>query len=399
MPYRAWDEYFVHQLPRTFDQVSDSEKSWSDRCYFNLHSPDASMLVTMGYGNNPNTQRAAGYAKLALADGRHWDIDVYRRCEDDRGDLYAGPLRMTCVEPLQRWRLELGPNESGIEWDVVYESRAPMWELLPIVIRNRGRAIVDMTHIKQPARYTGWVSIEGDRISVDGFHGGRDRTFGVRAQEEVDFWLWFEAGFDDRAIEAWVWEAADGTVNYVDGGMVFEDGTISKRFVTFEHEVTFDGDRKRPLRADIVFTDEDSAALRGRGDLRTPRCQRVLRDGELETSAGRRLQLLHLEQHHRRRPPRDRGQHHLHGSVDALRHGRDDRPRHLRALGAGPRVPALSDLGASAADADDSRQLGTTSPTRQLLSKNGWSGLYRRRIAKYPFPGIVWIQPRPYDSS
>ena len=60
MPYRAWDEYFVHQLPRTFDQVSDSEKSWSDRCYFNLHSPDASMLVTMGYGNNPNTQRAAG---------------------------------------------------------------------------------------------------------------------------------------------------------------------------------------------------------------------------------------------------------------------------------------------------------------------------------------------------
>ena len=183
---------------------------------------------------------------------------MYRRCEDDRGDLYAGPLRMTCVEPLQRWRLELGPNESGIEWDVVYESRAPMWELLPIVIRNRGRAIVDMTHIKQPARYTGWVSIEGDRISVDGFHGGRDRTFGVRAQEEVDFWLWFEAGFDDRAIEAWVWEAADGTVNYVDGGMVFEDGTISKRFVTFEHEVTFDGDRKRPLRADIVFTDEDA---------------------------------------------------------------------------------------------------------------------------------------------
>ncbi len=139
MPYRAWDEYFVHQLPRTFDHVSDSEKSWSDRCYFNVHSPDASMLITMGYGNNPNTQRAAGYAKLALADGRHWDIDVYRRCEDDRGDLYAGPLRMTCVEPLQRWRLELGPNESGIEWDVVYESRAPMWELLPIVIRNRAR--------------------------------------------------------------------------------------------------------------------------------------------------------------------------------------------------------------------------------------------------------------------
>ncbi len=40
MPYGAWDEYFIHQLPRPLDQVSDSEKSWSDRCYFNVHSDD-----------------------------------------------------------------------------------------------------------------------------------------------------------------------------------------------------------------------------------------------------------------------------------------------------------------------------------------------------------------------
>ncbi len=257
MPYRAWDEYFIHQLPRPFDQVHDSDKSWSDRCYFNLHPSDASMLITMGYGNNPNTQRVAGYAKVALADGRHWDMDVFRRCVDDRGDIHAGPMRMTCVEPLQRWRLELAPNDSGVEWDLEYHSRAPMWELLPIVIRKRGRTIVDMTHIKQPGRYTGWVSIEGRRQSVDGFLGGRDRTFGVRAQDEVDFWLWFEAGFEDRAIEAWVWEGADGSIDYVDGGIVFADGTLSKRFVKFEHDVTFDGDRKRPARAEISFTDED----------------------------------------------------------------------------------------------------------------------------------------------
>ena len=73
------------------------------------------------------------------------------------------------------------PNASGIEWELHYESRAPMWELLPITIRKTGRTIVDMTHIKQPARYTGWVSVDGERISVDGFHGGRDRTFGIRA--------------------------------------------------------------------------------------------------------------------------------------------------------------------------------------------------------------------------
>jgi len=262
MPYGPWDEYFIHQLPRPIDHVNDTEKSWSDRCYFNAHSADGTVLLVTGYGNNPNTQSAHGYAKVSLADGRHWDLDSVRKCTTDRGDLFAGPLRWTCMEPLKRWKLDLGPNDSNIEWELHYEARAPMWELLPITIRKNGRVIVDMFHIKQPARYTGWVSVEGERISLDGFTGGRDRTFGVRASEEVDFWLWFEAVFEDRAIEAWVWESSDGTVQYVDGGFTFDDGSLSKRFVAFQHDVTFDGDRKRPLHADVVFVDEDGETFR-----------------------------------------------------------------------------------------------------------------------------------------
>jgi hypothetical protein len=166
-------------------------------------------------------------------------------------------MRWTCVEPLQRWLLEVGPNDSGIEWELHYESKAPMWELLPLRIRKRGRTLADMHHIKQPARYTGWVSVDGERFEIDGWTGGRDRTFGVRVATEVDFWLWFEAVFEDRAIEAWIFEAADGTVQYVDGGFTFDDGTQSKRFTMFEHDIRFDGERKRPAGADIVFTDED----------------------------------------------------------------------------------------------------------------------------------------------
>ena len=262
MPYSASDEHFVHQLPRTFDHVDDSETSWSDRCYFNLFSPDAELLVTMGYGNYPNTQWARGYGRVALADGRHIDIDVSRRCADDRDLLAAGGMQMRCIDPLQRWELELGPNGSGVEWQLEYESRAPLWELLPITIRKRGRTVVDMTHIKQPGRYRGWVSIDGERIDVDGFHGGRDRTFGLRAQDQVDFWLWFEAGFDDCAVEAWVWEAEDGSVESIDGGITYEDGRLSKRFVSFEHDVSFDGDRRRPTGATVVFTDEDGETIR-----------------------------------------------------------------------------------------------------------------------------------------
>ena len=76
---------------------------------------------------------------------------------------------------------------------------------------------------------------------MDGFHGGRDRTFGVRVADKIDFWLWLDAGFEDFAIEAWVFEDAEENVLYVDGGIVRTDGTLSKRFVKIEHEIEFDG--------------------------------------------------------------------------------------------------------------------------------------------------------------
>jgi hypothetical protein len=258
--YSAEDERFTHQLPRPFDEVHNADGSWSDRCYFFAHSPDGEFLVTNGYGNNPNQRAAMGYGKVAFADGRHWDLLVGRPITGaDRNELYAGPMRWTCVEPLKRWRLEVGPNPSGIEWDLEYTPRAPMWELLPMHVEVDGRVIVDMYHMKETGLVSGRVQVAGERIELDGFPAGRDRTFGVRVADEINFWLWLDAGFDDRAIEAWVIEAGDGAVQYVDGGIAHTDGRLSKRFVSIEHTVTFDGDRKRPSGASLVFTDEEGA--------------------------------------------------------------------------------------------------------------------------------------------
>ena len=138
MGYSAADESFTHQLPTTFDQVHDPDPTWSDRCYFFAASPDGTMLLASGYGNNPNTATGLGYVKVSLADGRHWDLLSGRPVTgDDRGDLSAGPMRWTCVEPLKRWRLDVEPNKSGIEWELYYEPTAPMWELLPMKMRGQ----------------------------------------------------------------------------------------------------------------------------------------------------------------------------------------------------------------------------------------------------------------------
>lgn len=264
MGYSAADESFTHQFSRPFDEVHNAEASWSDRCYFFAASPDGKILLATGYGNNPNTKSGMGYVKVTLADGRHWDLMAGRRVTGaDRDDLSAGPMRWTCVEPLKRWKLDVAPNDSGIAWELYYEPTAPMWELLPLKVQTKGgKEIADMYHIKEPGIVSGWVELEGERISIDGFHGGRDRTFGSRVSDEIDFWLWLDAGFDDGAIEAWVFESSDGTVNYVDGGITYNDGSMSKRFVKMEHDVEFDGELKRPAGATLVFTDEDGATYR-----------------------------------------------------------------------------------------------------------------------------------------
>ena len=96
------------------------------------------MLLASGYGNNPNTRTAMGYVKVSLADGRHWDLLAGRPVTgDDRGEVGAGPMRWTCVEPLKKWRLDVEPNDSGIAWELYYEPTAPMWELLPMKVRDK----------------------------------------------------------------------------------------------------------------------------------------------------------------------------------------------------------------------------------------------------------------------
>ncbi|MFQ5380268.1 MAG: hypothetical protein ACE5EF_01415 [Dehalococcoidia bacterium] len=257
MAYGDWDEYLIHQLPTTIDHVGDGDPNWTDRFFFGCHPLDGRLLLTTGYGVSPNQQIGAGYARLALADGRHWDVSARRNCSEDRQEAFAGPLRFTVLEPRERWRLECGPNPSGLEFDLEFQQRLPLYEFKPAFHRRHGRVVLNQQHMQQAGGYQGWIRTNEETLTVDGFHGVRDRSWGVRNHGEIDMWLWCAAQFEDRAVAAWLLENSDGHPVYVDGCLSGPDGPLSAAFVKLDHHLRFDGDLKRETGGEFVFLDED----------------------------------------------------------------------------------------------------------------------------------------------
>lgn len=257
MPYQPMDDYLIHQAPIPLDQVVSGHPHWTDRFYFNIHPKDGSSLITCGGGIFPNARGAHIYGKVSLADGRYWDISAVEQKLERSLITKVGAFTFETLEPMKRWRLLLAENESGVSWDIEYKARAPLWHLKPIYIEKAGKIIVQQQHIQQSGYFEGEVKFGSETLSVDGFYGGRDRTWGIRDHANVDMWIWFAAQFEDRAIAAWLWESKDGTIHYVDGGFCHEDGTLSKRFTRFEPKIEFDGLTKKPLVAEVLFVDED----------------------------------------------------------------------------------------------------------------------------------------------
>jgi len=254
MPYNDSDEYLVHQAVTTLDEVTSPDRHWTDRFFFSCHAPDGTGLFVTGFGVFPNRREAVGYARVGLADGRHWDLLASRPLED-RADTSVGPLAWRVEEPRRRWRLTLGPNPSALEWDLTFTARTPIWEHRPVRWEKDGRLIVHQQHIQQGAGYEGWIHCGDERIEVDGFPGGRDRTWGIRDRLSVDMWLWHAIQFDDHMLAAWSLERQDGTVIYADGGLVHTDGSVSDRIVAIDHELVFDDAVKRPVGGEVRFTD------------------------------------------------------------------------------------------------------------------------------------------------
>lgn len=271
------DDHFVHQIAEPVRHVGTSDRNFYDRHYFNVHACSEAFFLVLGLGQYPNLGTQDAFVSLRLG-GEQITLRS-SRVLGDRADMSCGPLRVEVIEGLKRLRLTIGPNEAGIEADLVFHGRhLPQLEPRQLQ-RSQGRVVHDVMRYCQTADYEGWLQLPGGRCWRAGeapLKGYRDRSWGIRAigrpeppgpetapgQElsglfrTTDFRrLHMACQFDDFSVNVKLHEDASGQRSLEEAVRLWHDGRAPERLGRPQLELLrFSAGRRFCEEARVVFS-------------------------------------------------------------------------------------------------------------------------------------------------
>lgn len=217
------DDFPIHQTSEPI-AYAGTDRNYYDRYFFNGYGMEGDAFFAVAFGVYPHLNIADAAFCLVL-DGVQTSLHASRWLGMERMDLRVGPIGIEVLEPLQRLKVTVDAPDKGLKAEVTFEGRAFPIEEPRFIRRNGPRTMMDYTRLTQNGRYTGWVERDGKRVSVDGFVGTRDRSWGIRPVGARDmqegappqagqfFWIWSPCNFptgsfffhtnDDGAGEPW----------------------------------------------------------------------------------------------------------------------------------------------------------------------------------------------------
>lgn len=249
----ANDDLLGHQTSATFDRAGGGDPRWTERYWYTAHPIDGRpIIIDVGLGYYPNRGVMDAFAGVTIANRQH-NFRASRRLGDRPLDTTVGPLSIRIVEGQRRHRLALVENESGIRFDVQFDSRFPSTEEVHSYRERDGKVEEDLARVAQFGRWSGSLVVDGETFSIEPetWWGQRDRSWGLRSIFSSDparppvqrhknlFWTWSMFQFEDFAFTLFVKERSN-TPFYLSGAEVrrHADGTCSTReVVSVDHEI------------------------------------------------------------------------------------------------------------------------------------------------------------------
>jgi hypothetical protein len=216
----------------------DLPERFFDRFVFNLHATDATApSILFGFGIYPPKDTVDGFVILVNETEQR---NVRYSTELSATDWSsAGPFSYEVVEPMKTWHVVMGPNQTGVEFDLTWRARTPAWHG-EIAVKENGKVTAAFDHLFQSGFYDGTLTIDGETRQIDGWYGQRDRSRGVRTMSGGQgLHIWYQAQFDDRSIGFILVEDRQHQRRFLEGAVMHADGGLDT-IVDVGHDLNFD---------------------------------------------------------------------------------------------------------------------------------------------------------------
>jgi len=179
------DEILAHQLPTTFDHVSQSDLRWVERVVMYGFDKSGDINVMTGMARYPNRNVTDAYAMVTRRNGQAKVVRMSTTLNPQTGGLgeyTIGPYTYAIEEPLRRVRTRVAPNSQGLSLDLRMTGQFDAYEQTAAFHRVRGRVSEDARRFYQNGMVEGWIDIDGERIEIDPqrWWFGRDHSWGIR---------------------------------------------------------------------------------------------------------------------------------------------------------------------------------------------------------------------------
>ena len=181
-PLMAADEGFNHQIADTFAIVGTSDPAWTEKVCAMAMARDGSLQLGFGLGRYPNRNVLDAYAATSRGP-EQTTVRGSRNLAASPETTSVGPIHYEVVEPLQRVRFRLEPNEvQPISFDIEFEAVVPPRLEERTHLRDGFRVSADLVRYHQTGVASGWVEVDGERTTVDPetWVCTRDHSWGVR---------------------------------------------------------------------------------------------------------------------------------------------------------------------------------------------------------------------------